>query len=177
MKLKREFFIRDAKEVAPELLGKILVRKFEDGRVEKKMITEVEIYGGEEDLASHARFGKTKRNAVMYGVGGHIYVYFIYGMYWLMNIITGKEDDSQAILIRGVEGLSGPGKVGKWLKLDKSFYGEDLIKSERIWVESVPSCKGSTLVRRIERRERIGVDYAGAWARKKWRYILKTTCD
>jgi DNA-3-methyladenine glycosylase len=174
MKLKKDFYTRDALKIAPEILGKFLVRRFDDGRIERRKITEVEVYGGEEDLASHARFGKTKRNSVMYGPGGRLYVYLIYGMYYLGNIITGKDNDPQAVLIRGVEGLNGPGKVGKWLQLDKSFYGEDLTKSKRIWIETAQDGKGRTI---IDKTERIGVDYAGVWAKKKWRFVLKATSD
>lgn len=168
MRLPRSFYTRDALEVAPELLGKLLVNKFEDGYVEKKIITEVEIYRGEEDLASHSRFGKTNRNKVMYEKGGLIYVYFIYGMYWMLNIVTGSKDYPQAILVRGVEELSGPGKVGKWLNLDKSYYGEDLTKSKRIWIENSKS-KYKLMVKR---KPRVGIDYAGKWKDKKWRYLL-----
>lgn len=169
MKLSRGFYTRDVLEVTPELLGKLLFRRFEDGRVEKKMITEVEAYRGEEDMAAHSRFGKTERNKVMYEKGGLIYVYFIYGMYWMLNIVTGKNKHPQAVLIRGVEGVSGPGRVGKWLALDKSFYGADLTKSERIWLTDFkPKSKF-----KITKTPRVGVDYAGKWAKKKWRFLYK----
>jgi DNA-3-methyladenine glycosylase len=168
MRLKRSLFINDVLKVAPLLLGCFLVRRFDDGRIEKKMITEVEAYGGEFDLASHARFGKTKRNAVMWEKGGLVYVYFVYGMYFMFNITTGKKGEAQAVLIRGVDGIKGPGKVGKWLLLNKSFYGEDLTKSKRIWIEKGEIPPGF----KVEKTPRIGVSYARAWANKKWRFLL-----
>lgn len=169
MKLGRNFYQRDVLEVAPFLLGKFLVRKFEDGKVEKRKIIEVEAYGGEEDLASHARFGKTGRNKIMWEKGGFVYVYFVYGMYWMFNITTGKNGQAQAVLVRSVEGIKGPGRVGRWLSLDKSFYGEDLTKSDRIWLEDGNFEKPL----KIKRTPRIGVSYAGEWAKKKWRFILQ----
>ncbi len=117
------------------MLGKFLVRKFDDGKIERRKITEVEAYGGEEDLASHARSGKTLRNRIMWERGGLVYVYFVYGMYWMFNITTGKKGKPQAVLVRSVEGVEGPGRLGRWLALDISFYGEDLVKSDRIWLE------------------------------------------
>jgi len=168
MRLKRNFFARDSLVVALSLLGCFLVRDFGDGKVERKKITEVEAYGGEEDKASHARFGRTKRNQIMWETSGLIYVYFVYGMYWMFNVVTGKEGKAQAVLIRSLEGIEGPGRVGRWMLLDKSFYGEDLISSKRIWVEkgSIPEDT------KITTASRIGVSYAKEWANKKWRFVL-----
>ena len=170
-RITREFFARDVLVVAPVLLGKFLCRQFEDGHVEKKLITEVEAYRGEEDLAAHVSKGRTARTEVIYGGAGFVYVYFIYGMYWLINIVTGRVDEPQAALIRGVEGVSGPGRVGKWLQLDRSFYGEDVTISNRLWVEdsnlAIP-------VEKITQTPRIGVDYAGEWAKKPWRWVLQS---
>jgi len=166
MKLKRDFWDRDVLEVAPSLLGKVLVRKFEDGRELRLRITEVEAYRGVEDQACHARFGKTERNKVMWGKAGLVYVYLIYGMYWMLNLVTGEEDEPQAVLIRGLEGAEGPGRVGRLLGLDKSFYREDVVTSGRLWVEE------GRLEGEIVRSERVGVEYAGVWARKKWRFLL-----
>ena len=109
MRLIRSFFDRDVLQVAPELIGKTLVRKKKDSLAYYN-ITEVEAYRGIEDEASHARFGKTSRNHIMYAYGGLVYVYLIYGMYWMLNFVTGPEDQPQAILIRGLAGLAGPGK-------------------------------------------------------------------
>jgi len=143
--------------------------------MEKHIITEVEAYRGQEDQASHARFGKTERNRVMFDRGGLVYVYLVYGMYWMLNIVTGEKEKPQAILIRGIEGINGPGKVGKYLKLDKSFYKEDLIKSKRIWIENDEKNKNKEKIRkgRIVRKKRIGIDYAGKWVKKKWRFIYR----
>lgn len=168
MRLGKEFYRKDVLEVAPLLLGKFLVRRFEDGRLEKRKITEVEAYGGEEDLASHARFGKTLRNRIMWEEGGLVYVYFVYGMYWMFNITTGSKGEPQAVLLRSVDGIDGPGRLGRWLGLDKSFYGEDLVESNRIWLEG-----GESHNFKIKRLERVGVTYAGSWAEKKWRFILE----
>lgn len=168
MRLKRDFFAQDSLSLAKNLLGFFLVRKFEDGKIEKKMITETEAYGGKEDKASHARFGKTKRNLVMWGRPGLVYVYFVYGMYWMLNIVSGKKGEAQAVLIRSVDGIKGPGKVGKWLLIDKSFYGEDLVSSKRIWIEKGELPKGTKIIK----TPRIGVSYAGPWAKKKWRFVL-----
>ncbi len=168
MRIGKDFYQKDVLEIAPLLLGKFLVRRFEDGRLEKRKITEVEAYGGQEDLASHARFGKTLRNKVMWERGGLVYVYFVYGMYWMFNITTGKRGKPQAVLVRSVEGVEGPGRLGKWLALDKSFYGEDLTKSNRIWLED-----GELENFKIKKLERVGVAYSGSWAKKKWRFILE----
>ena len=102
MRLRRDFYSRDVLTVAPDLLGKTLVIA-RTGIPEYFTITEVEAYHGEEDLASHARFGKTARNSIMYGQGGFLYVYLIYGIYWMLNIVTGPADSPQAILIRGLK--------------------------------------------------------------------------
>ena len=123
-RLKNSFFLRDVTKVAPDLLGKILVRRFKNGTTQKFVITETEAYRGGEDKACHANKGLTSRTKVMFEEGGLVYVYLIYGMYWMLNFVTGKPGDSSAVLIRGVEGVSGPGRVGRTLQLDKSFYGE-----------------------------------------------------
>ena len=166
-KLHSSFFLRDVLSIAPRLLGKILVRKFEDGKIHRYKITEVEAYRGTEDLACHASKGRTPRTEVMFGKGGVVYVYLIYGMYWMLNIVTGQENDASAILIRGLEGASGPGRVGKVLQLDKTFYGENLSSSERIWIED----SGEKV--QYKTSPRIGIQYAGEpWISKPWRYFI-----
>lgn len=165
-RITAEFFLRDVLEVAPELIGKILVRQFGDGRMEKYRITETEAYRGVEDRACHASKGRTPRTEVMFQEGGKVYVYLIYGQYWLLNLVTGIEDDASAVLIRGFEGFPGPGRVGRELLLDRSFYGESLIHSDRIWVEDAEP------VSEIQTSKRIGVDYSGEWAAKLWRFYL-----
>lgn len=166
-RLPNKFFQRDVIEVVPELLGKILVRRFPDGTEKRYTITEVEAYRGTEDLACHAAKGRTARTEVMFGDGGRLYVYLIYGMYWMLNFVTSLKDNPQAVLIRGIEGFSGPGRLGRELQLDKTFYGENLETSERLWIEDAP------LVSQYNTSHRIGVDYAGEiWANKPWRFYL-----
>ncbi|WP_321369294.1 DNA-3-methyladenine glycosylase [uncultured Draconibacterium sp.] len=167
-RIPNSFFQRDVTEVAPDLLGKILVRHYEDGRIEKFRITETEAYRGGDDKACHANKGLTARTKVMFDEGGLIYVYLIYGMYWMLNFVTGKPGDSSAVLIRGIEGLSGPGRVGKALQLDKSFYGENLATSERLWIEN------ATVKPQFTTAPRVGINYAGEpWISKPWRFIVK----
>ncbi|HCT30511.1 MAG TPA: 3-methyladenine DNA glycosylase [Bacteroidales bacterium] len=166
-RLAASFFSRDVLIVAPELVGKILVRSFENGSVERFVITEVEAYRGEEDLACHASKGRTARTEVMYHRGGLVYVYLIYGMYWMLNFVTGEPNNPQAILIRGIAGYSGPGRLTKRLSVGKDFYGEDLIISSRMWVEE------NNEEYNIMTGSRIGIDYAGnEWVSKPWRYYI-----
>lgn len=168
-RLSKSFYQRDVLEVAPELLGKIIIRQFDDRSIQKFIITEVEAYRGMEDLACHASKGRTPRTEVMFQEGGLVYVYLIYGIYWMLNIVTGFENEPAAVLIRGVEKIPGPGKVGKALQLNKSFYGENLLTSERIWVED------SEPVTQFKTSPRIGIDYSGEpWISRPWRYLLKT---
>ncbi len=170
MRLGANFFQRDVLEVAPQLLGKVLIRQFDNGQTLRLRITEVEAYKGQEDRACHASKGRTPRTQVMFDPGGVVYVYFIYGMYWLLNVVTGLEGDASAVLIRGVESATGPGRVGKLLALDRTFYAENLETSQRIWIEDAP------LVARFTQTARIGVDYAGPdWASKPWRFVVSNT--
>ncbi|MCH7657100.1 MAG: DNA-3-methyladenine glycosylase [Bacteroidetes bacterium] len=167
-KLSKEFFVRDVLEVAPELLGQYLVRNYETGGSYRYLITEVEAYRGEEDKACHASKGRTKRTEIMYHEGGGIYVYLVYGMYWMLNFVTGEKDNPQAILIRGVKDFHGPGVLTRELKISNSFYGEDLNCSQRIWVEKSQGNHGFSVA------PRIGINYAGdEWKNKPWRFILK----
>ena len=166
-RLSPDFFLRDVLDVAPELIGKLLVRQYEDGRIEKYRIIETEAYRGTEDLACHASKGRTPRTEVMFQEGGTVYVYLIYGMYWLLNLVTGNEGNASAVLIRGIEGCSGPGRVGRQLQLDKSFYEENLFNSSRIWVEDAES------VTEIKTSKRIGIGYSGEeWENKLWRFYI-----
>lgn len=165
-RLQSEFFLRDVLLVAPDLLGKLLVVNTSKG-MSKYCITEVEAYRGEEDRACHASKGRTDRTEIMYHSGGYIYVYLIYGMYWMLNFVTGDRDDPQAVLIRGIDGFNGPGKLTRELKIDSSYYGENLCASDRIWVEDR---NHST---EIKSSKRIGIDYAGEpWVSKLWRYHI-----
>jgi len=159
--------MRDVLDVAPELIGKSLVLKSNNGTCSRLLFREVEAYRGHDDKACHASRGKTARTSVMFGNGGHLYVYLIYGMYWMLNIVTGTEGDPQAVLIRGIGDISGPGKLTKKLGIDRSFYGEDLVTSGRIWVEE-------TGIKPLFRTgPRIGIDYAGDyWKSVPWRYYV-----
>lgn len=165
-KVRSEFFQQNALVVAEGLLGKIIVRNFGSEGIRRFIITETEAYLGEEDLACHASKGRTTRTEILYHEGGKIYMYLIYGMYWMLNFVTGKKNHPQAVLIRGVKECSGPGRVGRLLQLNKEFYGEDLSVSSRIWVEE------SGIIPEFISTPRIGVDYAGEiWKNKPWRFI------
>lgn len=166
-RLNREFYTRDVLEVAPEIPGKYLVVRMPDGAMKKFVITEVEAYRGKEDLACHASKGRTARTDIMFHEGGRLYIYLIYGMHWMLNIVTAGENIPQAVLVRGVENFPGPGIVTKALGIDRSFYGEDLVTSERIWFEET----GNTP--HVKTSPRIGVDYAGEyWKTRPWRYFI-----
>lgn len=166
MRLPLSFYERDVLDVAPGLLGKMLLRKDETG-LSSYMITEVEAYNGIEDKASHARFGKTQRNSVMFESGGRLYIYFIYGMYWMMNIVTGKADQPQAILIRALKNTVGPGRVARLLRVDRTFNSENLAESDRIWIED------HDIIPDIIQKPRYGIDYAGEpWKSMPWRFIM-----
>lgn len=163
----RDFFERDVLAVAPELLGKFLCRRMDNGELLKYRITETEAYDGAGDLACHAAKGRTSRTEIMFHEGGLVYVYLIYGMYWMLNVVTGKVDQPQAVLIRGLEKCYGPGRLTKTLQIDKSFYGEDLCHSNRLWIAS------DNTEHEILTGKRIGIDYAGEWKHKEWRYFIK----
>jgi DNA-3-methyladenine glycosylase len=166
-KIEKDFYIRDVLEVAPDLPGKNLVLRLPDSSLGRFRITEVEAYNGNEDKACHASKGRTARTEIMFHEGGKLYVYLIYGMYWMLNIVTGGANIPQAVLIRGVDNYPGPGRLTKFLKIDKSFYGEDLVTSDRIWIED------SVTTHNIKNGPRIGIDYAGEyWKTRPWRYYL-----
>ncbi|MBU3934785.1 DNA-3-methyladenine glycosylase [Patescibacteria group bacterium] len=177
-RLKRSFYAKPTLRVAKDLLGKHIVRKIGKRKLIGKIL-ETEAYIGPKDRASHARNNKiTERNRAEYLVGGHIYIYLVYGMYWQFNISTYQAGLPECVLVRAIEipeakiSLSnGPGKLCRCLKLDKSFYGEDLTKSKRIWLEDWGE-KLSPL--QILSTPRIGIDYAGPyWAKKKLRFLIK----
>jgi DNA-3-methyladenine glycosylase len=167
IRLCRSFYTRDVLDVAPEMPGKNLVIRLHEGSLGRLRVTEVEAYRGIEDKACHAFKGRTARTEIMFHEGGRLYVYLIYGMYWMLNIVTGGKDNPQAVLVRGVEDYPGPGKLTKYLGIDKSYYGEDLVFSERIWFED------TGLVHTIKNSTRIGIEYAGEfWKTRPWRYFL-----
>jgi DNA-3-methyladenine glycosylase len=166
-RLSRDFYIRDVLDVAHELPGKNMVIRLRNGSLDRFRVTEVEAYRGAEDKACHAFKGRTARNEIMFHEGGRLYIYLIYGMYWMLNVVTGEKNNPQAVLIRGVENYPGPGRLTKSLGIDKSFYGEDLVLSERIWIED------PGLVFTVKNGPRIGIDYAGEyWKTRPWRYFL-----
>jgi len=171
--LRKSFFERDTVVVAKDLLGKFLVRKV-DGKNIYTKIVETEAYGGLEDNASHSSHGKTLRNEVMFGEAGRFYVYFVYGMHWMLNVVCGKKDFPAAVLVRGVEidglGFDGPARLTKLLKVDKLFNGKLASKTTGLWFED----RGVKIPRgKIVNSKRIGVDYAGEWAEKLYRFYLE----
>lgn len=176
------FRSRNTVKIAKSLLGKFLVRRHH-GRTKAYLITEVEAYDGFKDKASHAHRGKTKRNKVMFGSAGHWYVYFTYGMHWMLNIVTGPKDYPAAILIRGLRpirpirpigpigsDLNGPARLTKALKIDKNLNGKLAIPKSGLWIED----RGVKIKPgQIKTAPRVGVAYAGpVWSRKKWRFYL-----
>jgi len=166
IKLDKNFYKMRATKAAPALLGKLLCVSHE-GETKKFRITETECYFGEDDTACHAHCGKTERTKILYEEGGLAYVYLCYGMHSLLNIVTGEKDFPEAVLIRGVEGYPGPGKLTKALFIDRSFNYEDLLTSERLWIED----DGKRI--RYKKTPRIGIDYATEKYRKiLWRFIV-----
>lgn len=184
--LPRAFFDRSVHEVARDLLGMIVVRTLRDGAGQTARragrIVEVEAYDGPRDLACHASKGRTDRTDVMFGEAGHAYIYLIYGMHLCLNVVTGPIDYPSAVLIRalepieGVEGMrpgrgptariaSGPGRLTRALGVDLSMNRADLCAHGPIVVESGAPTPDPDVVR----GPRIGVEYAGVWARKPWR--------
>lgn len=166
IRLGGEFYNMRATYAAPALLGKLLCVRHND-RVDKLRITETECYFGENDTACHAHRGKTERTKILYEEGGLAYVYLCYGIHCLLNIVTGEKDFPQAVLIRGVEGYSGPGKLTKASGIDRSYNYENLLTSERLWIED----DGQGV--RYKKTPRIGIDYATEKYRKiLWRFIV-----
>ncbi len=168
----KELRAKNTVVLARWLLGKHLVRRSEDGRIEARLITEVEAYDGEHDLACHARVGRTLRTAVMYEPGGVWYVYLCYGIHEMLNLVVGARDWPAAILIRGVEGVSGPGRVTKALGIDRKLNASDATKrGSGLWLED----RGVVVPKKsVRATPRIGVDYAGPiWGKKPWRFVLR----
>jgi len=188
-RLPRKFYTQPTLKVAKEMLGKYLIHKIGKKKFVSKIV-ETEAYIGPKDKASHAFKGKiTKRNKAEYLIGGHIYIYLVYGMYWQLNISTASEGKPECVLICALEPLypkrytlspsiaNGPGKLCRWMELDKSFYGEDLTKSKRIWLENPAKSlrdRGARIKpNQIMTGKRIGIDYAQEWAEKPWRFYIK----
>lgn len=167
--LQQSFFARDVHTVARELLGKELVCAI-DGKERSFVITETESYDGPEDKACHASDTPTERTKVMFGPPGHFYIYLIYGMYDMLNIVTGEEGYPSAVLIRGVEGHDGPGKLTRDIGINRSLNAEPVTPQTGLWVR-----EGDIVVadENVETTPRIGIDYAEEWADKPYRFVLK----
>jgi DNA-3-methyladenine glycosylase len=169
-KLPRSFYDRDTVVVAKELLGKLLVNGQRVGR-----IVEVEAYLGPHDLAAHSSRGLTERTMVMFGPPGHAYVYMIYGMYYCMNVVTEREGHASAVLLRAVEPVrnatgktSGPGLLCKAMHIDKRLNAHNLL-SDDFYIAAPSKAEPVTIVK----RPRVGVDYAGHWAKRHLRFYIK----
>ncbi len=173
-KLSRAFYDRDTILVARELLGKHLIHVCNGGeRVGR--IVEVEAYLGPHDLAAHSARGLTERTKVMFGPPGHAYVYMIYGMYYCMNVVTEREGHASAVLLRAVEPVQnvhgrtqGPGLLCKAMGIDQRLNAHDLV-SDDFYIAAPPIGKPLTIVK----RPRIGVEYAGRWAKRHLRFYVK----
>lgn len=185
VKLPRAFYEQPTVDVAKQLLGKYLVRQHPEG-VTVGRIIETEAYVGPQDLACHASKGRTARTEVMFGRAGHAYVYFIYGFYHMLNLVTERQNHPAAVLIRAVEpvtGLnlmktrrqldklrnltSGPGKLCQAFAIDRSLNGADLC-DVILYVED----RGEPQPR-LQATPRIGVDYAGKWKDKRYRFFVR----
>lgn len=186
-----DFFNLPAGELAPKLLGMTLCRDI-DGKIVKARILEVEAYCGETDTACHSSKGKTARNKTMWEDGGKIYVYLCYGLHYMFNIVCAGSSP-EAVLVRAVENFKGPGVLTKNLLIDKSFDGEDIKTSNRIWIETEDDdfenidknclnlqknnkkiAKNSKKTAKIIKTARIGIDYASKKDREaKLRFLLE----
>lgn len=166
--LPHEFFARSALVVARALIGKCLVRALPNGEQRAWPITETEAYIGAHDLACHGRFGETPRTAVMFGPAGVWYVYFIYGMYWMLNVVTNTPGHPAAVLIRAAGPANGPGKLTKQLGITRAENGLPTEPTSKLWISDAGL--------RVPRKElvatpRIGIDYAGDWRDKLYRFV------
>jgi DNA-3-methyladenine glycosylase len=176
-KLPRAFYARSALVVARELIGMHLVR--DDGeRVRRGRIVETEAYLGPADRAAHSSRGRTARTAVMFGPPGYAYVYFIYGFWNCLNVVTARSGVPHAVLLRALEPLdglsertSGPGLLCRAMRIDRRLNGADLLGG-KLWLERPPRRQPV----RIGRSARIGVDYAGDWAGRPWRFFDRASC-
>ncbi len=162
MKLDRSFYSRSTLVVARDMLGKYLVFGEKSGR-----IVETEAYLGAEDLASHARFGSRKRNYLMFGEAGFVYVYFTYGMHYMLNMTTEAPGTAGAVLIRAIEGVAdGPAKLTKAFGITLEQNGLDLT-GDTIWLEEREKADFV-----IKTTPRVGIDYAGDYKDKPWRFLI-----
>ena len=173
-KLPRAFYDRDTSAVARELLGKWLVHRSDE--IERiGRIVEVEAYLGPHDLAAHSSKGLTHRTKVMFGPPGHAYVYLIYGVYFCMNVVTEQQGHGAAVLLRALEPVKnlegrtqGPGLLCRAMDITKSLNAHDLL-SEDFFIAEPPSPERHKMIK----RPRVGVDYAGRWAKRHLRFYIK----
>jgi DNA-3-methyladenine glycosylase len=197
--LPRTFFARPTADLAIALLGTVLVRRWRDATTSVGLIVETEAYGGPEDLASHARFGRTRRNAAMFGPRGHAYVYRVYGLHTCLNVVGSPAGAAGAVLVRAVAPLdgidalaarratttrlapatvrlaAGPGNVGAAFGIDLDLDGVDLTIAGRLWLaHPVADLMETLLGRGVVCGRRIGVAYAGPeWAERPWRFGVR----
>ncbi|PSO44408.1 MAG: 3-methyladenine DNA glycosylase [Parcubacteria group bacterium QH_9_35_7] len=166
--LTEKFYRQNTTEVAKKLLGKYLVidRKNEKNKL---MITETEAYLGEKDKASHSYSGKTERNKVMFGPPGKWYVYLIYGIHDMLNIVTEQQGIPKAVLIRAAGEFDGPGKLTKALDINRDYNGKRANPKTGLWIEDQETSISES---KIKSTPRIGVDYAEEWAKKPLRFVL-----
>ena len=168
--LSKSYFNRPTLTVARSLVGKYLVRENGKGTIAGRIV-EVEAYVGCEDKACHASKGRTARTEVLFGPPGMSYVYLIYGMYHMLNVVTERMEFPAAVLIRAIEVdgelIDGPGKLCRQLDINRSLNRLDLTNGQSLWFED----RGTrVLSKQVDRFPRIGVDYAGVWAKKPWRF-------
>lgn len=163
----RSFYRQPAPELAPRLLGKLLCCRQAGSLVRRLRITETEAYYGEADTACHASRGRTSRTEVMYDDGGHAYIYLCYGIHEMLNIVSGPVNHPEAVLIRGVEGYRGPGRLTRALGITRSLNCEDLAHSKHLWLED----DGTTCCHVAS--PRIGIAYASPRDRERpWRFTV-----
>jgi len=170
MVLDSSYFARPATALALDLLGKLLCRRLPDGTILRRRITQTECYFGEEDTACHAHKGRTPRTDTLYQKGGIAYVYLCYGIHSLLNVVTGAQDHPEAVLIRGVEGFSGPGRVTKAMGITCADNRLPLTEESGLWIEDdgAPQPTFAAL-------PRVGIDYAAKEDRERpWRYLVLT---
>ncbi len=167
-RLNADFFSRDCLELAPDLVGKILVHRVGDELLRLR-VTETEAYRGCEDTACHASRGKTARNRLLWEKPGTVYVYLCYGMHYLLNVISGREGEPQGVLIRACEAYPGPGRLTKYLRIDKAQNGTSFVDSPELWFEDDGTRP------EIITGTRVGIGYASEEDRaRQWRFILKS---
>ena len=166
MILDYDFYHRECLEVARDLVGKVLVRQTPDGLLRLR-ISETEAYCGEEDTACHARKGRTKRTEVLYADAGTVYVYLCYGIHWLLNVVTGNENDPQAVLIRACVEAPGPGRLTKALGITGQLNGSHILKQKQLRiVDDGFNCE-------ITADKRVGIGYASQEDQDRlWRFKM-----